>query len=128
VHVQVARIRIALVAQNLAPVENHGIGATPIHPQAAIPKDNGLNRFEGLLTEMLVAVEPALYNSIEESLLRPAYSWSGKNQAQTAKVLSISINILPIHLKCFGLSGREVNSALPELVISDASNAVHAAN
>jgi sigma-54-specific transcriptional regulator len=46
---------------------------------------------------------PALYEKIEELILRRSFAHTGNNQLQTARVLDISRNVLRTQLKRFGL-------------------------
>jgi sigma-54-specific transcriptional regulator len=60
-----------------------------------------------LFGELIEAGEPALFDSVEESLIRTAFAWCHQNQVQTAKTLGISRNILRTLLKRVGLIGLE---------------------
>jgi sigma-54-specific transcriptional regulator len=64
-------------------------------------------RLETLFGELIEAGEPAVFDSVEESLIRTAFAWCHQNQVQTAKTLGISRNILRTHLKRVGLIGLE---------------------
>ena len=55
--------------------------------------------------------EPALFDVVEESVIRTAFAWCNQNQVQTAKTLGISRNILRTHLKRFGLIGCDAGAA-----------------
>jgi sigma-54-specific transcriptional regulator len=69
--------------------------------------DNLYQRLESLLGELIEAGGPALFDTVEESLIRTAFARCHQNQVQTAKVLGISRNILRTHLKRVGLIGFE---------------------
>jgi sigma-54-specific transcriptional regulator len=87
--------------------------------QQSIPavkdEENLLIRLERLFGELIDAGESTLFDTVEESLVRAAFSWCRQNQVQTAKVLGISRNILRTHLKRFGLIGLDTN-VLPSSV------------
>jgi sigma-54 dependent transcriptional regulator len=79
--------------------------AEPAHAHApALPL---LDRLDDLLTELVEAGEPALFDTVEERLIRTAFDACEQNQVQTAKALGISRNVLRTHLKRFGLIGGE---------------------
>ncbi|SHH08306.1 sigma-54-dependent Fis family transcriptional regulator [Massilia sp. CF038] len=75
-------------------------------PAQAIP-----NRLENLFEQMIESGEPALYEKVEEALLRTAFSWCHQNQVQTARALGISRNVLRTQLKRFGMIGAEAEAA-----------------
>jgi sigma-54-specific transcriptional regulator len=64
-----------------------------------------------LLSRMIEADQPELFDSVEEILVRTAYNASNRNQVHTARVLGISRNILRTQLKRFGLIGFEAGTA-----------------
>jgi len=68
-------------------------------------------RLEQLVEELIGAGKPALFDTIEENVIRTAYLSCRQNQVQTAKVLGISRNILRTHLKRFGLIGLDSGAA-----------------
>jgi len=83
-------------------------------PAAPLPEQRSFAaRAIDLFGEMIAAGETTLFDSIEETLVRTAYSRCNNNQVQTARVLGISRNILRTHLKRFGLIGSE--QATPQL-------------
>ncbi|QBE67249.1 sigma-54-dependent Fis family transcriptional regulator [Pseudoduganella lutea] len=94
-------------------------GAGPIAPTASISQPaavnhavtpaagSGLDRLDALLNDLVEAGEPALFDTVEERLIRTAFSACEQNQVQTAKALGISRNVLRTHLKRFGLIGSE---------------------
>ena len=65
------------------------------------------SRLAVLIGDMIEAEQPALFDSVEEGLIRAAFDGCNRNQVQTARVLGISRNILRTHLKRFGLIGYE---------------------
>ncbi len=71
-----------------------------IAPEAPVPGNDQL-------TEALNAVfargGPALYASIEETLVRTAFAFCRENQVHTARLLGISRNILRHRMKLYGL-------------------------
>ncbi|HEY8024335.1 MAG TPA: sigma-54 dependent transcriptional regulator [Burkholderiaceae bacterium] len=74
-------------------------------------EDSFAARLSGLFGEMMNAGEHALFDAVEENLVRSAFTRCANNQVQTAKVLGISRNILRTHLKRFGLIGGDVGGA-----------------
>jgi sigma-54-specific transcriptional regulator len=78
-------------------------------PSAAGP--NARERLATLVGEMIDGAEPSLFDSVEDVVLRTAFSRCQHNQVQTAKVLGISRNILRTHLKRAGLIGGEPDHA-----------------
>lgn len=79
-------------------------------PQASA-EDSFAARLSGLFGEMMNAGEHALFDAVEENLVRSAFTRCANNQVQTAKVLGISRNILRTHLKRFGLIGGDAGGA-----------------
>jgi sigma-54 dependent transcriptional regulator len=65
-------------------------------------------RLTALVSELIDNAEPDLFDSVEDVLLRTAFSRCQQNQVRTAKVLGISRNILRTLLKRAGLVGAEV--------------------
>jgi sigma-54-specific transcriptional regulator len=86
---------------------------------ADIPADAMQNisrqRLRALFGELLEAGEPALFDTVEETLIHTAYDWCHQNQVQTAKVLGISRNILRTHLKRVGLIVSEQGGSEVEM-------------
>jgi sigma-54-specific transcriptional regulator len=76
-------------------------------PIAAAVAASPLERLEALLGELLEAGDAALFDTVEERLIRTAFAACEHNQVQTAKVLGLSRNVLRTHLKRFGLIGAE---------------------
>lgn len=72
-------------------------------------KPEPIDQIEGLINEMIESGEPFLLDTIEQTLIRTAFSWCQQNQVQTAKVLGISRNILRTYLKRHGLIGNDSN-------------------
>jgi len=80
--------------------------------QPAVPLDDDadddagmLGRLDTLLGDLVEAGEPALFDTVEERLIRTAFAVFEQNQVQTARALGISRNVLRTHLKRFGLIG-----------------------
>ena len=65
------------------------------------------DRLEALFEQMIESGDGQLYDRVEETLVRSAFSWCHQNQVQTAKALGISRNILRTQLKRFGMIGAE---------------------
>jgi len=61
-----------------------------------------------MFSDLVDAGEPALFDTVEERLIRTAYTACEQNQVQTARALGISRNVLRTHLKRFGLIGSEL--------------------
>jgi sigma-54-specific transcriptional regulator len=78
-------------------------------------QNNLRERLQALFGELLEAGEPALFDAVEEALIRTAYDRCHQNQVQTAKALGISRNILRTHLKRVGLIAPE--HGMPEVGI-----------
>jgi sigma-54-specific transcriptional regulator len=70
-------------------------------------RETPLQRLHALFVALLEADEPALFDTVEERLIRTAYDAFEQNQVQTARALGISRNVLRTHLKRFGLIGGE---------------------
>jgi sigma-54-specific transcriptional regulator len=108
---------VGALHRNRGAAEN--AGAVPAAPANALPLSSPHNdphtdasarlyqRLEALFGELIEAGEPALFDTVEESLVRTAFAWCHRNQVQTAKTLGISRNILRTHLKKVGLIGVE---------------------
>jgi sigma-54-specific transcriptional regulator len=71
------------------------------------------DRLETLFEQMMEAGQDALFERIEETLVRTAFSWCHANQVQTAKALGISRNILRAQLKRFGMIGADLSVPVP---------------
>ncbi|WP_229415870.1 sigma-54 interaction domain-containing protein [Pseudoduganella armeniaca] len=87
-----------------------GRTAEPSYDAPPLPEDiaaSPLERLEALLGELLETGEAALFDTVEERLIRTAFAACEHNQVQTAKVLGLSRNVLRTHLKRFGLIGAE---------------------
>jgi sigma-54 dependent transcriptional regulator len=80
------------------------VSAAPSATQAA---STTLLRLQALIGELIDNGEPALFDTIEESVILTAFASCHQNQVQTAKTLGISRNILRTHLKRFGLIGAD---------------------
>jgi len=93
-------------AQRVQPV----VAPAVAPPVAPIEPRSFSARLIDLFGEMIAAGEAALFDSIEETLVRSAYARCGNNQVQTARALGISRNILRTHLKRFGLIGGELTA------------------
>jgi sigma-54-specific transcriptional regulator len=97
----------------------------PVEPCAAVPQEDlrqagsdtvaaeagHRQRLDALFGDLVEAGTPALFDTVEERLIRTAYAASEQNQVQTARALGISRNILRTHLKRFGLIGGELTDA-----------------
>ena len=90
--------------------------SVPVAAAASLPEQRSFAaRTVDLFGEMIAAGETALFDSVEETLVRTAYARCNNNQVQTARSLGISRNILRTHLKRFGLiGGDQASSALEE--------------
>jgi sigma-54-specific transcriptional regulator len=107
---------VAVVAGETNMATRHSdASAAPLVADVAAP--SRLERLETLLGEMIESGEPHLFDNVEESLIRTAFSWCHHNQVQTAKALGISRNILRTHLKRFGLIGGEQGASAPAEVL-----------
>jgi sigma-54-specific transcriptional regulator len=83
--------RVQSYASDAAPLSGEGL------PQ----------QLAGLISRMIDADHPDLFDSVEEVLVRTAFNACHRNQVHTARVLGISRNILRTQLKRFGLIGFE---------------------
>jgi sigma-54-specific transcriptional regulator len=77
------------------------------HRDAGAGTASSLDQLDSLLNDLVEAGEPALFDTVEERLIRAAFAACEQNQVQTAKALGISRNVLRTHLKRFGLIGGE---------------------
>ncbi|MDM0087166.1 MULTISPECIES: sigma-54 dependent transcriptional regulator [unclassified Variovorax] len=59
----------------------------------------------GFFDRLIARGDPALFQSVEEVLVRAAYARCGENQVQTARTLDITRNMLRTLLKRYGLLG-----------------------
>lgn len=74
--------------------------------------DNPANHerpLEAALLRLFEAVQPNLYEKIDETIIRTAFDYCESNQVQTAKLLGISRNILRHRLKRYGILGTKPN-------------------
>ena len=83
-----------------------------MHRQDAPPQAHAPDRLEALFEQMIESGDARLFERVEETLVRTAFSWCHQNQVQTAKALGISRNILRAQLKRFGLIGAEADGVL----------------
>ncbi|MES3026145.1 MAG: sigma-54 dependent transcriptional regulator [Pseudomonadota bacterium] len=72
-------------------------------------------RLESLFEDMIEAGHEQLFDHVEETLVRTAFSSCRENQVQTAKALGISRNILRTQLKRFGMIDRAPGGADAEV-------------
>jgi sigma-54-specific transcriptional regulator len=79
----------------------------PAHQDGAGRTASALERLDGLLNDLVEAGAPALFDTVEERLIRAVFAACEQNQVHTAKALGISRNVLRTHLKRFGLIGGE---------------------
>jgi sigma-54-specific transcriptional regulator len=79
------------------------------------PVDDDECRLSRALKEMFDENREALFEQVEETLVRLAFEHCENNQVHTARLLGVSRNILRAQLKRFGLlaSGREDAGAIP---------------
>ena len=83
---------------------------TPEVSSVAAAREQLYRRLEELVSELVSAGDPDLFNSVEESLVRTVFSWCNQNQVHSARVLGISRNVLRTQLKRFGLIKQESGS------------------
>jgi sigma-54-specific transcriptional regulator len=108
------------VAQSILPTAH----VTPVVDAAPVANvDSYLTRIERIVSEMIIAGEAEVFDSVEETLIRTAFAACRNNQVQTAKALGISRNILRTHLKRFGMIGGDANTA--ETLDADAVAAIN---
>jgi sigma-54-specific transcriptional regulator len=79
--------------------------AAPAPLAPAVP--GARERLTALIEELLDDAEPDLFDTIEDVVLRTAFSRCQQNQVQTARALGISRNILRTLLKRAGLIGAD---------------------
>jgi sigma-54-specific transcriptional regulator len=87
--------------------------ARQVKPAAPLAEPNV--RLTQLIGEMIDSAAPSLFDTVEDIVLRTAFSRCHQNQVQTAKVLGISRNILRTHLKRAGLIRTDSLSDVPVL-------------
>ncbi|WP_338768885.1 sigma-54 dependent transcriptional regulator [Massilia sp. METH4] len=83
------------------------VPVAPAHHDSGARAVSGLEQLDALLNDLVEAGEPALFDTVEERLIRVAFDACEQNQVQTAKALGISRNVLRTHLKRFGLIGGD---------------------
>jgi len=83
------------------------VGAMQRHEPGPQNTQRAPDRLENLVEQMIESGHASLFEHIEETVIRTAFSWCHQNQVQTAKALGISRNILRTQLKRFGLIGAE---------------------
>lgn len=86
---------------SVTPVETNAI-TTPEAIRARL-----YQRLEGIVGELIATGDPALFDSVEESLVRTVFAWCSQNQVHSARVLGITRNILRTQLKRFGMIGND---------------------
>ncbi|MRW93742.1 AAA domain-containing protein [Duganella sp. FT80W] len=95
----------------------HRRPALPARPSIddAAAAEGDLQQLAVLLSRMMEAEHPDLFDSVEATLVRTAFHSCYRNQVQTARVLGISRNILRTQLKRYGLIGFEdgANARVP---------------
>ncbi|HEX8606243.1 MAG TPA: sigma 54-interacting transcriptional regulator, partial [Pseudoduganella sp.] len=105
------RAAAAVPASEPAPTHAPVPEARHVMPPAHQDGASGLERLDSLLNDLVEAGEPALFDTVEERLIRAAFAACEQNQVHTAKALGISRNVLRTHLKRFGLIGGEPTDA-----------------
>jgi sigma-54 dependent transcriptional regulator len=102
------------------------IGADPASLRISEPKLEGVyRRLAALFEELVKAGDPAMFDTVEETLIRTVFAGSGRNQVQSARILGITRNILRTHLKRFGMIGFEQPVSGPEPDLSAAATVTH---
>jgi sigma-54-specific transcriptional regulator len=81
--------------------------ASPVPLSPSATPSGMANLFEQLIEDG----EVALFERVEETLVRTAFDCCRQNQVQTAKALGISRNILRTQLKRFGMIGADSHAA-----------------
>ena len=81
-----------------------------MHRQSAPAVATAPATIEDLFEQLIESGQPALYEKVEEALVRTAFSWCHHNQVQTARALGVSRNILRTQLKRFGMIGAEAEA------------------
>ncbi len=79
----------------------------------APPPADPQSRLVALIGELIDSGAPSLFDTVEDTVLRTAFTRCHQNQVQTAKVLGISRNILRTHLKRAGLIRTDALSDIP---------------
>ncbi len=115
------KVGAAQRSQTVVASANDAPLVVPVIP--VVEERNAMSRLIDLFGEMIATGEAALFDSVEETLVRTAYARCNNNQVQTARVLGISRNILRTHLKRFGLIGAEL-TAEPMADVADVADAV----
>ena len=115
------KVGAAQRSQTVVASANDAPLVVPVIP--VVEERNAMSRLIDLFGEMIATGEAALFDSVEETLVRTAYARCNNNQVQTARVLGISRNILRTHLKRFGLIGAEL-TAEPMAEVADVADAV----
>jgi sigma-54 dependent transcriptional regulator len=69
--------------------------------------DSLYRRLESVFGDLVKAGDPAMFDTVEQTLIRTVFVGSGRNQVQSARILGISRNILRTHLKRFGMIGLD---------------------
>jgi sigma-54-specific transcriptional regulator len=91
--------RSRAIVPSAVPAPSHDL---PVAAEACL-----LDRLDALFSDLVNESGPALFDTVEERLIRTVYATCEHNQVQTAKALGISRNVLRTHLKRFGLIGGE---------------------
>lgn len=71
-------------------------------------------RLASLFQELIREGRPLLFNTVEELLVKTAFSFCHQNQVKTARILGISRNMLRTLLKRFGMIGVERSEEFDE--------------
>lgn len=91
-----------------------GLAAAPPSASVAVaapPRQHLLDAINALLAE----AKPELFETVEETLVRAAFSHAGDNQVRAARVLGVTRNTLRTLLKRYGLLGASPPSPHPVL-------------
>ena len=77
--------------------------AAAAHKNAPTTEHDGSHGLADALRDLFNTGHPAIFEHVEETLIRQAFSWSNGNQVKTAGLLGISRNVVRALLKRFGL-------------------------
>jgi aliphatic sulfonates family ABC transporter substrate-binding protein len=89
------------------------IHAGKLRPRSAVPSDDGFGLLESALARIFETPAPRLFERIEETVMRSAYSHSQKNQLKTARLLDISRNVVRARLLQYGELNGAARAAEP---------------
>ncbi|MDR2689540.1 MAG: sigma-54 dependent transcriptional regulator [Azoarcus sp.] len=118
-------IHYALIVSKNGVIQSGDLRLHKQHKRISFPHEQndedteaqGIDLLSGAIRSLLDSHHPALYEHIEEILVREAFAHCNGNQVKTASLLGISRNVVRAQLKRFGLLSARREEDIEEPVV-----------